>query len=81
MPTIICNHCQYVGNGADYQDRINDVEDHEKTCSENPDYTEEAGVDDVLSEPWEEFDRMTATEQLQRKMDELIAIVRADKKE
>lgn len=41
MPTIICDHCQYVGSGADCHDRIIDVEEHEKTCKENPDYAEE----------------------------------------
>lgn len=32
MPTIICSWCEYVGQGEEYEDRINDVEEHEKTC-------------------------------------------------
>ena len=35
MPTIICNFCEYVGSGKDINERIEDVEEHEKTCSEN----------------------------------------------
>lgn len=44
MPTIICDHCQYVGSGPEYHDRIADVEEHEKTCKENPDYAEEPEI-------------------------------------
>lgn len=44
MPTIICSYCQYVGSGAEDSDRIADVEEHEKTCPENPDYEEEDSV-------------------------------------
>ena len=34
MPTIICSYCQYVGQGEEYEDRLQDVEEHEETCSE-----------------------------------------------
>ncbi len=44
MPTIICDYCQYVGSGKEYDDRMNDVEEHEKTCTENPDYEPEPSV-------------------------------------
>ncbi len=46
MPTIICDFCQYVGNGTQYNERIGDVEDHEKTCKENPDYAEEPEIEE-----------------------------------
>lgn len=38
MPTIIiCNWCQYVGQGNNYEEQIEDVERHEdKECSERP---------------------------------------------
>ena len=32
MPTIICSYCQYVGQGDEYEDRIQDVEDREEYC-------------------------------------------------
>lgn len=34
MPTIICNWCQYVGQGSDDDERIADVEAHEEFCDE-----------------------------------------------
>ena len=34
MPTIICSWCEYVGQGDDFADRIQDVLNHEKTCPE-----------------------------------------------
>ena len=32
MPTIICSFCEYVGQGDEYEDRIQDVETHEEYC-------------------------------------------------
>ena len=32
MPTIICSYCDYVGQGDEYEDRIQDVENHEEFC-------------------------------------------------
>lgn len=32
MPTIICSYCQYVGQGDEYEGRIQDVENHEEYC-------------------------------------------------
>jgi len=32
MPTIICSYCEYVGQGNDYEERIDDVEIHEEWC-------------------------------------------------
>ena len=32
MPTIICSYCDYVGQGDEYEDRIQDVERHEEYC-------------------------------------------------
>lgn len=34
MVTICCSYCNYCGNGNDYDERIEDVERHEKECSE-----------------------------------------------
>ncbi len=34
MPTIICSFCQYVGQGEEFEDRIQDVESHEEFCPE-----------------------------------------------
>jgi len=34
MPTIICSYCHYVGSGASYDERIEDVLNHEETCPE-----------------------------------------------
>ena len=36
MATIICSYCQYVGQGDEYEDQIQDVEEHEMSCSERP---------------------------------------------
>lgn len=37
MPTIICNWCQYAGQGNSYEEQIKDVERHEdEDCSERP---------------------------------------------
>jgi len=36
MPTVICDYCSYVGQGADYEDMIVDVENHEEECKERP---------------------------------------------
>ena len=41
MPTVICNYCQYVGQGVLATDRWIDAERHEKTCEENPDSEKE----------------------------------------
>ena len=32
----MCNYCQYLGQGYDYEAKLRNVERHEKTCSENP---------------------------------------------
>ena len=37
MPTIICNWCEYVGQGDNYEEKITDVECHEdEECFERP---------------------------------------------
>jgi len=30
----MCSYCEYLGQGEDYDDRIADVVEHEKTCEE-----------------------------------------------
>ena len=34
MPVIMCEWCEYLGQGDTYEDRIADVEKHEETCPE-----------------------------------------------
>ncbi len=34
MPMIICSYCMYIGQGDDYEDKIQDVECHEESCEE-----------------------------------------------
>lgn len=32
MPTIICDYCDYVGQGGSFEERIENVINHEKSC-------------------------------------------------
>jgi hypothetical protein len=32
MATAICLYCDYVGQGETYEERLEDVEEHEKEC-------------------------------------------------
>lgn len=40
MPTIICDWCQYVGQGDSIAERWNDVFKHEKNCELSQAYEE-----------------------------------------
>lgn len=37
MPIIICVYCNYAGQGKTSEDQLEDVLEHEKTCSDFPD--------------------------------------------
>lgn len=34
MPVVMCNYCEYLGQGDTFEEELADVEEHEKTCPE-----------------------------------------------
>jgi len=36
MPIVMCNYCEYVGQGETFDEQLSDVENHETECREKP---------------------------------------------